>query len=131
MSIKITAGQLRTATLSMNGVPSPLQAALAEKMPMKTAYWFARLISKAEREAQIVEDRRQALVKELGVETGGNFTVAKDRLEEFMTRFGELLAVEIELDKVEPIAIEALSGINISPENLLALMPFLKEEPEA
>ena len=103
------------------------------KMSVKGSYRLARMYSKLEPEFKIVNDQREALIKEFGSEakdedgkpTGG-YEVKRDsdKWADFESAVNKLLADEIEVS-VEPIPLEHLD--NLVAHEFLALGDLVVE----
>ena len=129
--MQITNGDVWQAT-NKQGSLSPIQELLAEKWPVKTAYWLARLARKLDGPANDIEAVRVPLVQQYGEETTkGQYTIpaGSEKWTEFVAAFNELLAQTVEID-VEKITLPESNGNTLKPNTLLAMEAFLNiDEP--
>ena len=116
--IKLTLGNLLNAR-------EPMAKLLGKELPVKTAYKLSKLVKSINDEFKNFEEQRQNLVKKHGKEdeTTKNFTVPKEKIQSFQDDIGELLKIEVEINK-DPIRITELANIQASPVDLAALEKF-------
>lgn len=118
--ITVTLGEL---LMAKNG----LQDLLAEKLPVKTAYWLQKAVTKINAELKDFDAVRLSLVDEYGVEQpDGSRVVLDDNIETFTKQVTELLEQSIDLD-ITPIQLDSLGNVEISGSNMLVLA-FLFQE---
>lgn len=93
----------------------------ALKMPAKAAYRVARLMAKLRPEAATVEERRTAIIRELGAadDANGGFRIdGAEKVADFHKRMSEILAEEIDLPGVEPIPFDQFGEMDLSPQDI-------------
>lgn len=118
--MKITAGELynayqATALLSKN------------KLPVKGAYWLARLIRKLESEYQAIETQKNDLIRKHGkTKEDGSAQVEAAEIPAFMAEFSQVLSSELEVD-CPMTDLEALGNGDIDGAALVPLQIFIKE----
>ena len=106
---------------------SSLQELLAEKWPVKTAYWLVRLARKLAGPAKDIEDVRVPLIRQYGkADDKGRISLSSEvgDLAGFVAAFNELLAQTIEID-VEKITLPESNGNTLKPATLMAMEAFL------
>lgn len=104
---------------------------LKERLPVKTAYWLAKLARKVGEQARDIETVRVKLVKDYGQpDEQGNVMVAPDSPQwvPFTTAYGELMAETVELEGLpaEKLLLPSDNGLHVSAATLLALEPFVE-----
>ncbi len=108
---------------------APLQELLAERWPVKTAYWLARLATQFDKHFPVIEQVRIGLIRQYGEELeGGNrieVSPNSPKHAEFKKDLGELFDVEVELWG-EKIVLPDVEGIKLAPAVLMALEPFVE-----
>jgi len=68
-------------------------------LPIKTSYWIGKNTKKVSKEIELIEQKRQELVKKYGVANEKNETsVPQENMEKFSKEFYDLLDTEIEID---------------------------------
>lgn len=101
---------------------------LNSKLNSKAAYRLAKILRTIKGELQIIEDRRQALVKEFGKEEKMNvFTVLPENTDAYYKAFEDFLETEAEIP-VQPITLAMLEGVELTPGDLIDLGQFFSEE---
>ena len=104
-----------------------LKAIQEVKLPVKISYRIARLVNKLQPEANLYEEKRVNLLKELGEldEKGEKYDIKYGTIEnqaKFWKEISELLAMEIEIDFTK-IKVEELGEVNMEAK-LLNLFIF-------
>ncbi len=114
---------------------SVMQELGQKPMKPKVAFQVARLLREIEKEYSLFQNQRTELINKYGArdETGelkrddkGNYSVDRENIEAFNTDLKELLNQTLTLN-VEAIMLNDLGEINITPNEMLLLQPFMKE----
>lgn len=98
-------------------------------LPIKISYRLSKLLNFFDKEIITVEKARVELVKKYAGENKdeeGGIRVAKEHEEEFRTEFEKLLTEEVEFS-FEPILIDELGNIKMSPMDLARINKIIKE----
>lgn len=90
----------------------------AIKLPIKTAYWIGRIANKVKSEIAQYSETRDTLVKSLGTEKDGEWTVKDENLTEFFSEVGKLQDIEVDLG-FDKIKLDDFGSIDIEPQLLL------------
>lgn len=109
----------------------PLAELVKEVLPVKTAYWLAKLARKVAEHARDIEAVRVRLIREHGsADEKGNILVSpeSEAWPAFAAAFNELMAEQVELEglPMEKIALPSDNGLCVSAASLLALDAFLE-----
>lgn len=90
--------------------------------------WQLMKVKKAiDAETQQYEEQRIDLVKKYGIDVGNNqLTVQPDKMQEFMSKIGELLDLDVDL-RISKIKLEDLEGVKLTAEDMVHLEPFISE----
>jgi hypothetical protein len=102
-----------------------LEALIQKDMSMAAAYKVSKLVKAINAELKTYDEMRIKLLQDIGStlnETGDNYVIPVDKRQIFAEKMQELLAVEVEVPEKIDISGE---DISISPDQLLALEPFL------
>lgn len=102
-----------------------LEALIQKDMSMSAAYKVSKLVKAINAELKNYDELRIKLLQDIGStlnETGDNYVIPVDKRQIFAEKMQELLAVEVEVPEKIDISGE---DISISPDQLLALEPFL------
>lgn len=102
-----------------------LEALIQKDMSMSAAYKVSKLVKAINAELKNYDEMRIKLLQDIGStlnETGDNYVIPVDKRQIFAEKMQELLAVEVEVPEKIDISGE---DISISPDQLLALEPFL------
>jgi hypothetical protein len=123
--MKVTLGQILEAGPALNHLA-------AERLPIKMAYWIARLAKMVGEEQKTFFEARAKTIEELDVAKGDMIDVKAAGYPAFKAKMDELVAVEIDLAWT-PLTSDKLGDVTIAAADLLALSPFITEaaEPEA
>lgn len=108
-----------------------LSELLKEKLPVKTAYWLAKLARKASEHLRDIDLMRVKLIREHGTaDEKGNTEVKRDSEQwpAFEVAFNELMAETVELEglPMEKITLPSDNGLCISAATLMVLEPFVE-----
>jgi len=107
------------------------------KKPMKTkaAFQTARMMREIEKEYSLFQESRKGLIDKYAekdengepkADENGNYTVPKNRIEDFNKELKEMLDQTLSLN-VEPISIEDLGEADFTPAEMMLLTPFVRE----
>ena len=102
-----------------------LEALIQKDMSMSAAYKVSKLVKAINAELKNYDELRIKLLQDIGStldDTGNNYVIPVDKRQIFAEKMQELLAVEVEVPEKIDISGE---NISISPDQLLALEPFL------
>ena len=103
-----------------------------KSLPIKTAYQLARLIRELDRESTTFDESRRKIIEKYAErdENGefkqteeGNVIIMPEQINACNQEMAELLDTEIEIN-VEPIEIENLASIELTPAQMFSLEPF-------
>lgn len=109
---------------AVNGVEG-LNKLVEAKLPIKASYWVSRIIKKLATDIELYNEKRNALLKELGtageeIEGKVNYTFEGDNGKKFTEQIMTLLGVEIELD-FNKIKIDDIGDATIEPKYLTTI----------
>ena len=110
----------------------------SETFNMGAAYKIARLIRELDNEYELFEKARADLINKYGEkdeegnlkEQDGKVSLKPDCIKDFNEAVQDILNNKVEIN-AEPIEIEYLSEIKISPTDIILIMPFIKEKDPA
>ena len=106
---------------------------VAAPFPATEAFLIARTISKLNLNPDVTaaEAARVAAVRKFGVQsTDGQIAVPPEKMGKFTEEYGPVVLREVELD-ITPLPISILEHApKMTPAEMLALEPFLKEKEE-
>ena len=103
-----------------------------KSLPIKTAYQLARLSRELDRESTTFDESRRKIIEKYAErdENGefkqtdeGNVIIMPEQINACNQEMAELLDTEIEIN-VEPIEIESLASIELTPAQMFSLEPF-------
>ena len=116
--ITLTLSQIRLAVES-----GALERMAQQKLPVKMAYWIAKMLPAIEREFNAVETLRTSLVQELGAqdEDTGIWNVTLENMPEFTRRYSELLSESVEIEGRAYALDELPATLELTPLELRAL----------
>lgn len=131
--IKITAGEL----LKPEFMHACKKLHGATGLGAKTAYQAAKIIEALNKELNIVRDQHKNLAFEYGELSEGGGLVPTEQepyfkikegkeVSEYQAKVAELLAVEITVER-EPLKLDAVSEVKLSPAEVSALSSFIVE----
>lgn len=96
-----------------------------EKLPPKGGYWVARMLTKLGPEVTVAEQRRVALIQEVGVSDGSNgWKVPEEKVAEFIEKWGPILQEEIDVD-TPTVKLEHFGDRELPVVDLIAVEPFI------
>jgi hypothetical protein len=130
MNMKLKAGEIKI-------INEGLKEILLKELPVKPAYWLARIAMKLETEIKTFEQARMGLInKYSNKDEKGNPAIKKTKdgqsqfditdVEGFEKEFNELNSQEIEID-IKPIKLADLGELNIKPVTLARLEKIIEE----
>lgn len=100
--------KVRNSSLFSNEGQSPfvsgLNALIAQKLPIKSAFAIAKLANDAAKAIKDFEDARMAIFKRLGEEKDGKVEIKPENRDEFFKALAELLELEQDVPG-EPITV--------------------------
>lgn len=113
---------------------APMRALSESKIKGATAYKVGKLLKRLEEEFGYFNDARMGLINQYAVkdEEGnpivedGNYQINKEFINEFNEETNKLLQTEVSID-VAPIFVDDLSEVEITPQDMLLIEPFLTE----
>lgn len=112
----------------------PMRTLSESKIKGATAYKVGKLLKRLEEEFGYFNDARMGLINQYAVkdEEGnpivedGNYQINKEFINEFNEETNKLLQTEVSID-VAPIFVDDLSEVEITPQDMLLIEPFLTE----
>lgn len=117
--MKVKVGQI----LACHGI---FKKIASSKLPAKSAFEVLSLLEALESVASPAAQVRADCFKKYGVEDGqGNITVPSEKMDEFVAELEPVLDKDVDIS-AEPLTIELLSGIEITPQEAAAIKPFVK-----
>ncbi len=97
-------------------------------LPPRGAFAFDRLSKKIEEEMKTIDERRVAIVKELGKPNGdGSFHVPDDKMEEFWSKWNPILEEEIEAE-MPSVKLSHFGDVSVKPEEIRFMSKFIIED---
>lgn len=118
--MELTIGELREAQ-------GALVKILVTEQPFKLAYRLKKIIGKVEAELREIEAVRVKMVEKYGkVQPNGGLKVTDENLETFNKEMKEINEMQTSLD-VQPIPLELLEGVRLSPLEVMRLEKFIEE----
>ena len=110
----------------IRGMKDPLVSLIDKEIPIKAAWKLNRLVKAFDKELGEIEEFRIGLVQKLGEEgEGGNIQVPKEKMNDFIAEFNELLNTTIEVE-FEAIDIDVFGEMNVSAKDLMVLEKIFK-----
>jgi hypothetical protein len=104
---------------------------LNKELPIRSAYRLGRLSNAIKSELEQYDIHRNLLIKKYGKEKDGQISIdPKDKLaiDKFVKDNDELLSVSVKIDSYNPISINELGDIKLSPIDLGNLEIFFIPE---
>ena len=107
----------------------------AIKMPLKTTYKFARLMTRAEEEIVFYQQKFGEIIEEFGEKEDGQYKFTPDGMSiaiipgkeiECQTRIAELRNLDVDIEGIK-FTIEELEGIDISISELSCIMSLIED----
>ena len=95
-------------------------------LPAKTAYKFVKVIQKFNDELKLMEEQRQKLITQYGVETKDGVTVSEENKDIFLKEFGDLMDVELDIDW-DLISVEAFGLAELTVADIAKIQFLLKD----
>ena len=105
----------------------------SKELPVRVSYRFARLGRALVEELKVIEEQRQKLITlHEGVlsEDKTQFSFSADHAEGFKADMDALLGLTIDVP-FEPMFVEALGEVILTPNELIDLAPLFKDDEEA
>lgn len=102
---------------------------LNKELPVKTAYRLGRLSKVLQSELEQFNLTRNNLIKKYGKEKDGQYQIDPDDkvvMEKFNEEIEQLLEIEINIDAYDPISVDELGEIKLSPIDMGNLSIFFK-----
>ena len=105
------------------------------KLNGRSAFLLARIIREVDKEYLAIQNIRNNLIEKYCIkdennipiiDENGNNTIIKEFVPNFNNELNELLQTTITLN-IEPILLKDLEQFNFTTEQMLKLMPFIKE----
>lgn len=110
-------------------------AVKSQKMPIKLAYRLSKIAQAVEQEQKFYQDRVRSLLDVYAEkdENGtpitnedGGIKLKQEYRQECLAQFGELESLDVDI-KFEPIKIDELESLELTPEQIQSVMPFLAD----
>ena len=119
---------------AVKDVEKTLKTILATPLSdLKLSYRVSKILGQIKPHLEKIDDQGNALVRKHGSHdlSTGRYNVAPDKMEEFTKDFVEFLEDPAEIN-IDPIPFEMLekTGIKLSPDDMLALDPFIESPTE-
>jgi hypothetical protein len=121
---------------TLTGFPSFFSKVKSQKLPFKTSYRLTLLAQEIEKHINFYQSEFNNLLMEYGKkDSNGNLIPTQDKQgiilleekkEEAYAQLNELQLLEAELPEVW-FSVDEFDGIELSPEEMIAIMPFIKE----
>ena len=110
-----------------------INSLMNQSLKAKTAYKIARIAREIEKEYKLFDEARLKLINEYGkkdddgqlIEENGNYIINPDNVVDYNNAADELLNTVIEIN-IEPIDVEELDGIELTPQQMIVLESYLK-----
>jgi len=117
----LTLGQLKNMEPVLHTISQ------SKVIDIKTAYKFAKFIKAVAQELAIMEEQRQRLVEKYGERLDdGSVKVIDNLLNDFLQEYEVLASTKVQFD-FEPVELDVLKDINLSPQELIAIDPLIKQ----
>ncbi|MDD4781936.1 MAG: hypothetical protein PHT02_15225 [Tissierellia bacterium] len=118
----------------IENVYQSLTKLLTKELSIKTSYKLSKLGKLIIDEYKLFEETRMKIIDKYGdkdeegniIQNDNKITIPKENLDSFNKEFNELMDIEVKFD-FEPISIDKLGEINISPIDLMVLGDFIVE----
>ena len=113
----------------VRGMQKGLLTLTQAQLPIRVSYKLIKLLNFCGKELGVVEETRIKLVKKYSEENPdkpGEFQVKPENDEKFREELTQLMEEEVEFE-MEPISLNELDGIKISPIDLAGLSKIIKE----
>jgi hypothetical protein len=116
--------------------PSFYEKIKSLKLPFKTSYRLALLALEVEKHINYYQEQFRSLLNEYGkkddngnlvpTDDGQGIRLVEETMEEAYTKISELRSLEVELNGYSFTA-DDFDGIELSPEEMVVILPFIKE----
>lgn len=106
----------------------PLGELIKQPLPIKSAYWLAKLARQIGEQYAIIDQLRAKLIVQYGTDDGkGNTTIkpGDENWQAFASAFNELMEMTADL-KGEKVKVPANDDLTVSPADLMALEEFVE-----
>lgn len=119
----------------IENIISSLNKLINKELPIMTSYKLFKLIKQISKEYEFLNNKRTELINKyaerdeknnIKYNNNNSIPIKKDMVEECNQKLNELMSIEFNVE-FEPISIEVLGEISITPKDLLALDKFLKD----
>lgn len=113
----------------IRGMQRGLLTLTQTQLPIRVSYRLAKLFNFCRQELTIIEETRIKLVKKYSKEDldkPGEYEVKSENGEKFREELEQLMEEEVEFE-FDPISLDELDGIKISPLDLSGLSKIIKE----
>ena len=110
---------------------------LEEKIPVKLAFKFNKLISKVDAEDTFYIGKMREYIQqyankdekgEVAFDESGNFSIPNEKFEEYSKAVKELEEIEVDMDDTLRFTLDELDVFNLTIKQMHALMPFIIED---
>lgn len=117
-----TRTKVKVSLEDINNSTRSIESLTRMRLDIKVAYWISKNSKIIGKEVNLIDERRNNLIKELGEQRAedGEFKVKPENVQDFRNQFNEFLKTEVELE-LTPIFLEDLQVINIEPWILLGI----------
>lgn len=104
-----------------------------KKLNMRMAYQLAKIIKEVQKEFELFQETRMKLINEyaerdengqLKVDENNNFTIPKEKIQDFQKELNDLLEMQVELP-INEINLEELKNIEFTPMELIKIEKFI------
>ena len=127
---------MKLNTTQLINVSNVLKKYAEKKLPIELSYKFMKFSTAIEPELRFFQEKINNLIQDCAerdkegdivyTDNGDNIQLKKDKLDEFNTQYKEIIEMEVEIGDFE-FALKELDSLEISPKDLFALSPFIKE----
>jgi len=106
-----------------------------KSLPVKIAYQVARIIRELDKENTTFDETRKRIIEtycerdengNMKITDEGNVILKNDTVEQCNKELEELLNTSLEIN-AELIQLDELEGINLTPNQILSISPFIQE----
>lgn len=107
-----------------------------QKLPFKTSYRLTMIAQEAEKHINYYQEQFRDLLNEYGkkdedgnlipTEDGQGIRLIEDKMAEAYEKINELRTLDVELPS-HTFSVDDFDGIELSPEEMVAIMPFIKD----
>lgn len=105
-----------------------------KKLNMRMAYQLAKIIKEVQKEFELFQETRMKLINEyaerdedgqLKVDENNNFTIPKEKIQDFQKELNELLETQVEL-QINKINLDELENVEFTPMELIKIEKFIE-----